>query len=91
MALDLELETQTEELTRKNFESRQNLCPNCKIPLIGNICPKCGEAVDVVREQFFDPDYDEYERVVEEQNDLSKIKWEDVKDTDLDKMEEELS
>ena len=94
MALELELESQTEALIRKEFESHQNLCSQCKTPLQGNVCPKCGNTVDRVREYYSDPDFAEYERKVEEESvnvDISKMKWVDVKDTDLDKMEEELS
>jgi len=91
MALDLELDEQAETLIRKNVESRQNVCPTCKLPLQGNVCPNCGETVDRVRERYSDPDFDEYVKKVEESIDVSKLKWEDIKDTDLDKMEEELS
>ena len=83
MALDLELDNQAETLIRKKTESLQNMCPKCNSPLEGNVCPKCKTPVEIVRERYFDPDFAEYEKQVEEESvDISKLKWEDVKDTD---------
>jgi hypothetical protein len=57
-----------------------NECPNCGEPIDGSVCKKCGERG--LKENYFDPDYDKYEREIEQANKeyFSNIDWEEVKD-----------
>ena len=60
-----------------------NECPKCGEPITGSVCKKCGEKG--LKEQYYDPDYAEYEKQVEKENkdyekELKNLEWEEVKD-----------
>lgn len=72
-----EKEIETSELVSKNL---LNECPKCGEPIDGNVCKKCGEKG--LKEHYFDPDYDEYEKKIDKINKdfFSNVEWEEVKD-----------
>ncbi len=57
-----------------------DFCPNCGGIITGETCEKCGEKD--LKNQYFDPDYEKYEREVEKDNKefFQNIEWEEVKD-----------
>jgi hypothetical protein len=92
MELEFELDHQAEELIKQNTLSHQNLCPKCNQPVSGMVCKSCGAKIASSRDTYSDPDYEEYAEKVEKENEefFNKIKWEDIPDKELDKLEEEL-
>jgi len=65
------------ELTSK---VSSNECPKCGEPITGSVCKKCGEKG--LKEQYYDPDYEKYEKEVDKSNKeyFENIEWEEVKD-----------
>jgi len=93
MEVEFEIDSLAGTLIEKQSESHLNLCPKCKIQLQNGICPKCGEEVSRTKETYFDPDFEEYAKAVMEENEdfFKPQKWEDIRDEDLDKLEEEIN
>lgn len=69
-----------EEAERELAKISENKCPRCGEPIDGNVCNKCGQTGLV--EKFYDPDYEEYEKIVDADNQeyFKNIEWEEVKD-----------
>jgi predicted amidophosphoribosyltransferase len=72
----------TDDMERELLKISSNECPNCGEPIDGNVCKKCGEKG--LKEHFYDPDYEEYEKEIDKSNEeyFKGIEWEEVKDAD---------
>jgi predicted amidophosphoribosyltransferase len=80
MELEFELDRQAEELLKSR--SHLKMCPKCNKPVHGTVCSNCGEEISGSREHYTDPDFEDYEKQVEEENEryFSNLKWEDTPD-----------
>jgi hypothetical protein len=88
---EIELELELDTAWQKKIESHQNLqktqekpkCSECGTELFGNVCLNCGHEAGHITEHYFDPDFEEYAKQIEEENeeaDIKDIKWEPVPD-----------
>ena len=73
----------------EKLKTLKKSCPKCKTTYYGTVCPTCGGKTGV-REYFEDPDFEDYVEQVEADN-KEVLKWENVSDDDVDKLEEELN
>lgn len=64
---EMELEYETEVVLDEQSKAQsKNYCKICGQTVIGSTCPTCGNAPTI--EQYFDPDFEEYENQIEKEN-----------------------
>jgi len=76
---EIELEFETEQQAEKRAKSLQKKCFRCKSIMFGDTCAVCGFSTGG-KELYFDPDYEQYERDIEKENEefFKNLKWEDA-------------
>jgi hypothetical protein len=74
------MEYTVENMERDLAKVSPNECPKCGEPIDGNICKKCGESG--LKEHFYDPDYENYEKEIEKSNKefFENMEWEEIPD-----------